>query len=239
MISDNKILKIDPKRPQQELINKAARIIIDGGLVVFPAKCMYAIGANALDHKAISKIFEFKHRPKNKPILVLADDKTDGHAINSLEISLKGYKNNSVKYLVRSIPLKAEVLMDRFWPGDITFVLEAEKHLPSILTAGTEKIGIRVPQHPVARSLVKAALVPVTGTSANISGDGGCINIMDISEELLHKVDLVLDAGTLKGGNGSTIIDVTIEPFRILREGELSKCDIFSTLEQFNNFIDK
>ncbi len=246
MICSNKIFQINPENPQKAFICEAARIIRAGGLVIFPAKCLYAIGADALNCIAVEKIFKLKRRPENKPILVFMDDSESydkvsrlngavhtGCSVCAYEIHMPENKNNSIKYFVKSIPLKAELLMRRFWPGDLTVVFEAKKHLPVPLTAGTGKIGIRIPGHPVARALVIEAKKPVTGTSANISGTKGCSSIKDISQTLLKGVDMILDAGVLKGGKGSTVVDVTVEPLKILREGELSEREILAGLEQF------
>jgi L-threonylcarbamoyladenylate synthase len=116
--------------------------------------------------------------------------------------------------------------MDQFWPGRITLVFEAEDTVPQYLTAGTGKIGIRQPEHPVAAALVKALEGPITGTSANRSGKSGCHRVADLDPRLARKLDLILDAGSLKGGSGSTVVDVTEAIPRILREGEVKEEEI-------------
>jgi len=118
--------------------------------------------------------------------------------------------------------------MDQFWPGRVTLVFEAAGTLPHQLTAGTAKIGIRLPGHPVAAALVKSLGRPLTGTSANLSGRPGCRCIDDLDPQLIKQLDIVLDAGPLKGGTGSTVVDVTQDMPKILREGEISGKEILT-----------
>ncbi len=200
---DKKIVSVDPVAPEPDCIVKAGKILQKNGIVIFPAKCLYGIGANALDEMAIKKVFHLKQRPWNKPILVLIPDRT------------------WLADLVVSISRHANKLMDAFWPGNITLVFEAKTHISKFLTAKTCKIGIRIPAHPVAKALIKYVNFPITGTSANLSGESGCYKIDQLSSALTDQADLVLDAGRLKGGMGSTIVDVTVSPVAIIREGEI------------------
>ncbi|MBW1846504.1 MAG: threonylcarbamoyl-AMP synthase [Deltaproteobacteria bacterium] len=203
-----RILKIDPEKPQKDFIDEAARTIKNGGVIAFPTRSLYGLGADALNPDAVQKIFEIKKRPLDKPILVLIKDK------------------DSISDIAKNIPPLAIRLMDTFWPGNVTIVLKANPDLPSALTAGTGKIGVRLPQHPVASALVKAFERPLTGTSANISGVQGCSRVSDLDFEVKTKLDLILDAGTLKKGQGSTVVDVTTNPSKVLREGEILEKDI-------------
>jgi len=201
-------LKIDPENAQKDFIDEAARIIKNGGIIAFPTRSLYGLGTDALNPKAVQKIFEIKRRPLDKPILVLIKDK------------------DSISDIAREIPQSAIRIMDTFWPGNVTIVLEANSDLPEALTAGTGKIGVRFPQHPVASALAKAFGGPLTGTSANISGEQGCSRISDLDFKIKSKLDLILDAGTLKKGKGSTVVDVTLSPPKVLREGEVPAKDI-------------
>ena len=189
-------------------IEKAAALIKEGGMVAFPAKCLYGLAVDAFNPEAVSRIFKLKQRPPSNPILVLISD-----------VSFLGQ-------LVARLPRGAQAIMERFWPGDVTLVFEAGPGLPEVLTAATGKIGVRLPQHPVARALVKAAGIPVTGTSANISGEEGCRRVDELDFRVLQGVDMVLDAGTLKGGKGSTVVDVTQFPPKVLRQGEIGESKI-------------
>ena len=213
MHDEQKIVFIDPVKPDPDCIVKAGKILRKNGIVIFPAKCLYGVGANALDETAIKKVFHLKQRPWNSPVLILIRDR------------------KMLQTLVTSISRQADKLMDAFWPGNITLVFKAKKHISELLTAGTCKIGIRIPAHPVAKAIVELLNFPITGTSANLSGKGGCNQIDQLSPALIEHADLVLDAGRLKGGMGSTIVDVTTSPVVIIREGEVTATQINKILE--------
>jgi L-threonylcarbamoyladenylate synthase len=201
---DPKIVSIDPVNPAPDVILTAGKILRNNGIVIFPAKCLYGVATRALDEKAVEAVFQLKQRPLNNPILVLIPDRT------------------LLQDLVTSIPQTAQKLMDAFWPGNLTLVFEAKKHIPELLTAGTGKIGVRLPLHPVARALVESLGFPITGTSANLSGQDSCDRISRLESSIIDQADLILDAGSLKGGAGSTIVDVAGSCVHILREGEVS-----------------
>ena len=199
-----KIITVDPVNPESDIIDRAGKIIQNNGVVIFPAKCLYGIAANALNEKAVEKVFQLKQRPLNNPILILLPDR------------------DLLPDLVKSIPKSAEKLMDAFWPGNLTIIFEAKGHIPQLLTAGTGKIGVRLPLHPVAKALVESVEFPITGTSANLSGQNGCNRTSQLAPSIIDPADLVLNAGVLKGGTGSTIVDVTALNINIIREGEVS-----------------
>jgi L-threonylcarbamoyladenylate synthase len=186
------------------LVKEAADVILRGGVVAFPTRCLYGLGADALNPEAVDRVFELKQRPARNPILVLIEH------VSQLEP------------LVKRVPATASDLIDHYWPGKITLVFEAAVTLPVNLTAGSGKIGIRMPGHAVARALVNAVQRPITGTSANLSGNPGCYRINDLEPQVVRGLDLILDAGVLKGGTGSTVVDVSANGLQILREGEIS-----------------
>jgi L-threonylcarbamoyladenylate synthase len=207
-----KIIQVDPFDPSHDQILEAHRIIKNGGVIMFPTQHLYGLGAAALNIDAVDKIFEMKQRPYNKPLLVLIHEQKD------------------LTELVQEIPSTAIRIMEYFWPGALTIVFKAKKVLPKNLTAGTGSIGIRMPRHPVALALAKALNSPITATSANITGNSGCSQVSDIDPLIAHKLDLILDAGPLKGGIGSTVVDVTHAFPKILREGAIPAKDIFAVL---------
>jgi len=209
----SKIIEINPLNPQPDLISEAARIINDGGIVSFPTRYLYGLGADALNSEAVDRVFVIKQRPYSKPLSVLINHQND------------------LSLLARNVPQAALRIMERFWPGDITIVFEANASLPLNLTAGTGKIGVRLPQHPVAVALTNAVQVPITATSANLTGRGGCSRISDLDPVVTDKLDLILDAGQLEGGTGTTVIDVTVDVPKILREGAVPAKDIFTILD--------
>lgn len=199
---------MDPRAPEADRIAAAAEIIRSGGLVCFPTRCLYGLGADALDERSVERVFDVKQRPADMPILVLVS------------------RPGQLAALVEEVPAAARALMDRFWPGRLTLVFRASKRLPARLTAGTGKIGVRLAGHPVARALAEAAGGPITGTSANLSGRGGCRRIDELDPLIARAVDLILDAGELEGGAGSTVMDVSGEVPAMIREGAVSRQEI-------------
>jgi len=216
-VSD-KVRKINCANPETGIIAEAARIIRNGGVVVFPTRSLYGLGADAFNAKAVNRIFHIKQRPAGKPILVLIKNKDELDRLAALG------------------PPAATAIMEKFWPGRISIVFQAKQGLLANLTAGTNKIGIRLPGHNVASALVKATCSPITGTSANLSGNAGCFQVNDLDEKIVDGVDLILDAGPLKGGVGSTVVDVTGKTPLILRQGELSQKDISNVIDNLSLF---
>ncbi|MFC1886616.1 L-threonylcarbamoyladenylate synthase [Thermodesulfobacteriota bacterium] len=206
------IRKVDPFHPEPEIIAEASRSIQTGGVVAFPTRCLFGLAADALNPVSVERVFQIKQRPPDKPVLVLIKKRTD----------LSG--------LVKSIPSTAKNLIDVFWPGRITIIFKAKDALSEVLTARTGKIGVRIPGHPVAVALVNTLNHPITGTSANLSGHTGCSRISELSHDISDKLDLILDAGPLRGGVGSTVVDVTVNPPKVIRHGEVSEKAIFSAL---------
>jgi L-threonylcarbamoyladenylate synthase len=194
-------LFVDPKSPDQEVVARAAAWVNKGGLVVFPTSTFYGIGAQAFHVQAVDRVFQVKGRHQGKPLLVLIAHLDD------------------LGPLVRSVPRSAAGLIQAFWPGRITLVFDAAERVPPNLTGYTGKIGVRLAGHPVAAALVKAASTPITGTSANLSGETGCTAVADLSRRIKDQVDLVLDSGRVAGMKGSTVVDVTTSPPTIIREG--------------------
>lgn len=218
MKASDKLRKINPADPETDIIAEAARIISNGGVVVFPTRGLYGLGADAFNDEAVSRIFHIKQRPENKPILVLIKNK------------------DKLDRFVEHIPQAASVIMERFWPGKVSIVFKAKKGFPVNLTSGTGRIGIRVPEHNVAFALVNAVGNPITGTSANLSGSTGCSHIDYLEPKIANRVDLILDAGPLKGSAGSTVVDITSGKPLILRQGELSQKDILNAIDNFSMF---
>jgi L-threonylcarbamoyladenylate synthase len=206
------IRKINSKQPEPEIIAEAAEIIKQGGVVVFPTRCLYGLGGDALNADAVEKIIKIKQRPVDNPILVLI------HSRRQLDL------------LVANISPAAVAIMDAYWPGRVTLVFEARDTLSNRLTALTGKIGVRLAGHPVAAALVQQVGRPVTGTSANLSGRPGCYRTQDLEAPVAQQVDFILDGGTLEGGVGSTVVDVTADGPQILREGQVTVAEILRTL---------
>lgn len=195
------IIRVDLSGDFQAAINRAAGSLISGGVVAYPTESFYGLAVDVTKEDAIKRLFSVKERLAGRPVLIL---------IHSVEV-LREY--------VDRIPPIAHQLIEAFWPGGLTLVFESGPKVSPLLTAGTGKIGVRLSSHPVATALTKAIGVPISGTSANISGKPACRSAEEVLRSLREGVSLILDGGKTTGKIGSTILDVTVDPPRILREG--------------------
>ncbi len=195
-------------------IQEAARILRAGGVCVIPTETSYGLAASIVENQALERIYRIKRRPLDKPLLILIDS-----------ISQAPVDHASISPCARQ-------LMEAFWPGPLTLLLPAKQGLPFALTGGTGRIGVRVSSHPVAASLVQAVGVPITATSANISGKGLPKSIGEVKVQFRQEQpDFFLDIGKISPGPASTIIDVTVEPPRIVRVGAINLEDIRALCE--------
>jgi len=208
------ILKLDPNNPEQSLIDRAVKILREGGVIAYPTETFYGIGADAENEEAIEKIYMIKGRNFNKPIPVII-----------------GKQNDVIKY-AKDIPETGRKLMDRFWPGALTILFEASHNVPQKLTAGTGKTGIRLSSNIIATILAKTLSRAIAATSANLSGQKECSSVDDVIDSLGNGVDAVIDGGQTPGGMGSTIVDVTIDPPTVVREGVITSSIIFDILQK-------
>jgi L-threonylcarbamoyladenylate synthase len=206
------LLKIDPGNPDAEKLVEAVRVLCEGGVVAFPTETFYGLGADARNETAVEKIFRIKGRNFRNPLSVIVANDRD------------------VIPLVEEIPAAAKILMQTFWPGPLTLVFRASSSVLPRLTANTGKIGIRVSSHPLARLLAGGLGGPLTATSANLSGGPECSSADAVIRALGELSGSVIDGGETPGGAGSTILDVTIFPPRILREGAISGDFILNAL---------
>jgi len=176
--------------------------------VAFPTETFYGLGAAALTPAAVRRIFDVKGRPESKPLLVLVDS-----------IAM-------VARLATDVPERARALMARHWPGALTLVLNARAEVPVEVTAGSATVGVRLSAHPVAQALVRALGQPITAPSANPSGMAPPTTAAGVVAYFARGVEVVLDGGTTPGGAPSTVLDVTVDPPRVLRAGavEIAEC---------------
>ena len=194
-------IKIDPVYPETEAILEAARILSRGGLVAFPTETVYGLGANALDGRAVARIFEAKGRPSDNPLIV--------HVAGRQE----------VEFLAKSISSTAKILMELFWPGPLTLVLPAGPAVPPETTAGLQTLAVRMPNHPVALALIRAVGVPLAAPSANLSGRPSPTTAEHVLQDLSRRIEAVLDGGPTGVGVESTVLDLTTSVPVILRPG--------------------
>ncbi|MFP4286565.1 MAG: L-threonylcarbamoyladenylate synthase [Candidatus Izemoplasmataceae bacterium] len=199
---------------QNQLVKKhLAKILKEGGLVVFPTETVYGIGANALDPLAASKIYEVKGRPADNPLIVHIDNL------------------HMLKALTLEINLQARKLIQAFWPGPLTLIFKKSDLVPNTITANLDTVAIRFPSHPAARQLIKLAKFPIAAPSANISGRPSSTLFKHVKEDLDGLVDIIIDGGKSTIGLESTVLDVTTEVPTILRPGSITKRMIESVLE--------
>ncbi|HEV8640741.1 MAG TPA: L-threonylcarbamoyladenylate synthase [Methylomirabilota bacterium] len=194
------VLKVDPANPDAAALQRGAAALKKGGLVAYPTETFYGLGAAALDGGAVRRIFEVKRRPESKPLLVLVD------SVEMVE-----------RLAVISEP--ARRLMAQHWPGALTLVLPAQPSVPVEVTAGTGTVGVRLSLHPIARGLARALGGPVTAPSANRSDDPPPTTADAVLRDLDGAIALVLDGGPTAGGLASTVLDVTVDPPRVIRQG--------------------
>jgi L-threonylcarbamoyladenylate synthase len=181
-------------------VGVAAAAVNDGELVAYPTETVYGLGADALDADAVSRVFEAKRRDRDDPVS-LAVPTVDAAA----------------EYVTPTDRERA--FMNDFLPGPVTVVCQRRGMVPDVLTAGRERVGVRVPDHDLARELLAAA-GPLTATSANVSGEGSARRLDDIQASLRERLAVVLDGGQTPGG-GSTVVDVSRrEVFRRGRQAE-------------------
>jgi len=207
-MSNTKIIKLSAEHPDISQIQNAVEVLRAGGLVAFPTETVYGLGADALNTKAVQKVFEAKGRPSDNPLIV---------HIASID--------NAAQF-ADTIPEKGKQLALRFWPGPLTLVLQKKYDVPDVVTAGLETVALRVPDHPVTLELLRQFKGGIVGPSANISGKPSPTSAEHVLHDLDGKIDIILDAGATTIGVESTVIDVTIDPPVILRIGGLSREDI-------------
>ena len=189
-------------------IYKAAEEIKSGNVIGLPTETVYGLGADALNEKAVLKIYETKERPVFNPVIVHVYD------INELE-----------KY-AENIPDEAYKLSEKFSPGPLTFVLKKKKIIPDIVTSGNDSVGLRIPSHKLFREVLKETKLPIAAPSANRSGRISPTSAEDVLSELEGRINYILDGGTCEIGIESTIISFLDEDVKILRHGFVTKEDI-------------
>ncbi len=209
-----RILPINPDNPEKEVIKKVVEVIERGGIIVYPTDTVYGLGVNALDEKAVKKLFKTKKRPFDKPMPVLVRD---------FETMKK----------IAQINKEQEGLLKKLLPGRITVVLHKKSIVPDILTGGSKKIGLRIPDYKFTQVLINNLDFPITTTSANISGNMPSRDVKEILSQFKDwgfKPDLVLDARALPKGQSSTVLDLTGPKPKILRAGPVTKEELLKVL---------
>ena len=197
-------MKTELLKVNEESVALGARLIREGELVGFPTETVYGLGANALDARAVTKIFEAKGRPQDNPLIT--------HVACVEEIPP----------LVRAIPAAARKLMEAFWPGPMTLILPKADCIPDAVSAGLDTVGIRLPANADARRLIRAAGCPIAAPSANRSGRPSPTTALHVLEDMDGRIPLILDGGACQVGVESSVIDATGEVPVILRPGGIT-----------------
>jgi L-threonylcarbamoyladenylate synthase len=195
------VVAVDPNAPDPAVIEQAAAIIRRGGLIAFPTETVYGLGANALDESAVRSIFAAKRRALDDPLII--------HLASA----------DDLPTIVTEVPPIASVLAERFWPGPLTLVLPKRPIVPDVATAGLPTVAVRVPSHPVAQALIRAAGLPIAAPSANLFTRASATTAGHVVEDLGDRVDLILDSGPTPHGIESTVVAVSDGEARLLRPG--------------------
>ena len=185
----------------KEVVSRAAELLRAGQVVALPTETVYGLAANALDEKAVAKIFQIKGRPPGNPVIV--------HVAN-LEMA---------KRCVKVFPSLAEKLAKAFWPGPLTLVLPRAEAIPKMVTAGGETVGIRWPSHPLIQAVIRECDFPLAAPSANLSNQISPTSAGHVHKQLDGKIPVIVDGGQAAVGIESTVLDLTVSPPQILRPG--------------------
>lgn len=201
---DTKIIKITEDSIDDSLLMEAAKVLREGGLVAFPTETVYGLGANALNEEAAKKIYEAKGRPSDNPLIAHI---AEFSALNGL---------------VAEVPESGKKLMEAFWPGPLTIIFKKSGAVPYGTTGGLDTVAVRMPAHPVAARLIRLAGVPVAAPSANTSGRPSPTTAGHVAEDMMGRIDMIVDGGEVGIGVESTIVDVSEEIPTVLRPGAVT-----------------
>lgn len=206
----------------EQALTLAAELIRDGQVVAFPTETVYGLGADATNPQAVARIYEAKGRPSDNPLIVHVADK------------------QAIAPLVRQISEQAQIVMDRFMPGPITVILPRAACVPDAVTAGLDTVGIRMPEHPVAREFLRTCGKPIAAPSANRSSHISPTTAQHVYEDLQGRIPLIIDGGACSVGIESTIVDLSGETPIILRPGAITEqmlADALGTVQTFRGKV--
>jgi tRNA threonylcarbamoyl adenosine modification protein (Sua5/YciO/YrdC/YwlC family) len=209
-IIKTQIFKLNPKKPDVKKIKKAASVLKKGGIVAFPTETVYGLAASSRNSQAIDKLYKIKRRPKNKPFPIQVDQ-------------LKSLKDFKVE-----LSKDAKVLIDKYWPGPLTLVLNSKND---------EKIGFRIPQNKISQKLLKETAIPLCVPSANFSGENPAKSAKDVIINFDGIIEIIIDGGRCKKAIESTVVDLTATPYKVLREAAISVKELNQSLKSKNKFV--
>jgi tRNA threonylcarbamoyl adenosine modification protein (Sua5/YciO/YrdC/YwlC family) len=204
------IVKISSEKPEASLIRYAADQIRAGEVLGMPTDTFYGLAADPFNLRAVDRVYEIKTRSRHKPLSLL---------IESVD---------QAEELALSLPEEFDQLARKFWPGPLTVIIRAGSRLPLKVTANTGNVALRIPQSKIALAVVQACGIPITATSANLSGAAECTTAEAVRDQLQDRIAIIVDGGTSPREVASTIVDLTDSEarWRILREGAIPATDI-------------
>ena len=200
-----KLVQLDSEDIDIEKMREAAELIRQGELVAFPTETVYGLGADALRPEASAKIYEAKGRPSDNPLIV--------HVCRFEEL----------ERIAREVPAEAKKLAEAFWPGPLTMVVFKNESVPYTTTGGMDTVAVRMPNHPVALSLIEESGCLIAAPSANTSGKPSPTEARHVAEDMNGRIPMILDGGSVGIGIESTIVDLTEDVPMILRPGYITK----------------
>ena len=201
--------------------DRAVEILKAGGIVAYPTDTVYGLGADAFNIHAVSRVYEVKKRLRTLPLPVL---------IAEIE---------QVDLVASTVPTYAKLLMKRFWPGGLTLVLFKAASFPDVVTAGSDKVAVRIPDHALPLTIIRKLGRPIVGTSANVSNKPSPVTAQEVEQQLDGQVDLIVDMGRCPGGVESTVVDVSGEAPVVLRRGILIEGEIMKIYREYAKEVDK
>ena len=204
------ILKVNSENPEVSLIRYAADQIRAGEVLGMPTDTFYGLAADPFNLRAVDRVYDIKSRSRHKPLSLL---------IESVD---------QAEELAQPLPEEFYALARRYWPGPLTIIVKASSRLPLKVTANTGNVALRVPNAKIPLAVVQAAAIPITATSANLSGESECTTAHAVREQLQERIPIIVDGGTSPRDVASTIVDLTDEEKRwyVLRRGAISSQDI-------------
>lgn len=202
---ETKVITIKDKEESDSLLREAGEILKKGGLVAFPTETVYGLGGDAFNRESSRKIYAAKGRPSDNPLIVHICQRKD------------------LETVVSEIPEAAEKIAEAFWPGPLTLILKKSDKVPYETTGGLDTVAVRMPSHPIARRLIEYAGGYVAAPSANTSGKPSPTKAKYVIEDMMGRIDMIVDGGEVGIGLESTIIDLTVSPPQILRPGYITE----------------
>lgn len=210
------IIRISSDSPEPRLVSYVADQIKAGQVIGMPTDTFYGLAADPLNLRAVERIYEVKSRSKHKPLSLLIDSIDEAEDLS------------------RKLPENFYKLAKKFWPGPLTLIVRASSRVPLKVTANTGNVALRIPAAKIPLAVMRAAGVPITATSANVSGASECTTAEGVREQLGRLIPAIVDGGTSPRSVASTIVDLTDKNggWRVLREGTISNADLHDVLDE-------